>query len=459
MFDSNPANGAMWLRVITKNNPTHLAELNLIKDDMIGDRNFKPSIAFILTVVDHPHARVINSPSTCPNAVNNYQTIIIGDSIGASYTIANYGLMSWGGFSSNNRAGFSRSHDASRIISGSQSEWHYKFAQTNVAFPKRYVFDTSKFEVVNSQVTLDYNTKPKITYTDFELSYESSSENIQKILNFSNMVDSDFMVKNIQPHGCWCGKFLSNEAGFGGQVMDEVDNMCKQWHQCRACAKMKSCDNSHIEGPFTIRHDIEVSDELSDQFLCYEFSESRCGMDTCECDLHFARSVMKYLSKPLNSISGTLHHYKMLEECKPQEAVIVNQPIPNPADDLSRNDDIDAELGSDLVEALQDLNSNLNSLGQTQKVVVKKPKVSVNDMLFNPGTGEDDNLQGALETVEEVIIHPNDECCGEAPLWQPYSTMVHECRNNRICLLGQCPYQIGRGLALSGVPDEIEIED
>lgn len=267
------------------------------------------------------------------------------------------------------------------------------------------------------------------------------------------------------PHGCWCGKFTSNEAGHGGKTVDEVDNMCKQWHQCRACSFMKSCQRSKVVGNFTVKHDVDEGSNLADQFLCHELSDNQCGADSCSCDLHFSRMIIKYLEKPGNHIDGTTHHFKQEKECK-----LMTQNAKSSAGTPAIMNINNGEL----VGAISVLNSKLDEIKQqamaaaasiqqsaadganmmsselqgssnfgealapiTSDFVMSEsiPKINTNiGSLFNAGTGEDIGEDAGLNErdLDAAVVFTNDECCGEAPLWIPFSTSIQECKNNRI---------------------------
>ena len=60
----------------------------------------------------------------------------------------------------------------------------------------------------------------------------------------SNFVTDVQFGQEILSHGCWCAKLSrSNQGNFnlGGKTFtDEVDKICKEWHQARHCSK--SCE-------------------------------------------------------------------------------------------------------------------------------------------------------------------------------------------------------------------------
>jgi len=444
LLNQDTTDGASYFRMLINTDPKQNLEMNNINRKLFGLKDFKPLIAFIWTMEGLPSLQTAKGVGC--KVTNTYQVITISNGP-KTYSMVNYGHMGWGAFTVNNRGGFGNQKSVNgRVISGEiggiTGEWYQRFEESNVNFPRRYVFDATEALIKPSMETFQLNSEPIITYTDIELNFESSINNIQKLLEFSKVTtDDNFVNKYIVPHGCWCGKFTSDSSGFGGHTVSKLDTFCKQWHQCRACTKIKSCNNTHItSGEFKIRHDYELHDNLADQFLCHELSSNSCGKDTCSCDLHFTREIIKYLENPMNQMRDTTHHWKAQEDCKIVETVN----IPN------INDKVDSinDINSMVLDTLQNINQNLKELDSKQVIIHQQTVSSVSSsklqqsstnigLLQSKGDLEDTEVQQSPLTETELdvaVVWTNDECCGEAPLWKPYSSAIQVCDDNRIKL-------------------------
>ena len=57
----------------------------------------------------------------------------------------------------------------------------------------------------------------------------------------TNFVSDTLFSQQILNHGCWCAKLNRINQGnvdLGGrETIDEIDRICKEWHQARHCSK------------------------------------------------------------------------------------------------------------------------------------------------------------------------------------------------------------------------------
>merc|ERR1719219_1780178 len=53
---------------------------------------------------------------------------------------------------------------------------------------------------------------------------------------------TDDIVNAITNYGCWCGRTAELGQAYGGNPVDELDSLCRGWHQCRRCQDFVTCD-------------------------------------------------------------------------------------------------------------------------------------------------------------------------------------------------------------------------
>merc|ERR1711970_423158 len=59
---------------------------------------------------------------------------------------------------------------------------------------------------------------------------------------------TESLANTLTSYGCWCQ--IRNQAAGGGvvpghgQPVDELDRLCRKWHQCRSCTTIDSADGS-----------------------------------------------------------------------------------------------------------------------------------------------------------------------------------------------------------------------
>lgn len=90
----------------------------------------------------------------------------------------------------------------------------------------------------------------------------------------------------IPDYGCWCPKIYTG-FGFGGIPVDDVDELCREWSQCRTCSALEQCTGElDVNYQPTIGID---SVNLNLVFQCNGMNE--CTTHRCECDLFYSQQL------------------------------------------------------------------------------------------------------------------------------------------------------------------------
>ena len=142
------------------------------------------------------------------------------------------------------------------------------------------------------QLSCDELPEPEILYQEKDPK-KAAGHILEKYINQDQFLD-------IQEHGCWCAKMdilgMPNYVG-GPSVLDDLDQICKDWFTTRACTKLNRsngfepyCPTGFME--YTLQFNgIHDGYDLNN---CYEYNEG-CQQDSCLIDRKFARKIKDYL--------------------------------------------------------------------------------------------------------------------------------------------------------------------
>ena len=99
-------------------------------------------------------------------------------------------------------------------------------------------------------------------------------------------------TEKVLVHGCWCAQLNSDYADsgstLGGQPVDGLDKICKQWKAARSCN-----DNHH--GGTCFDSAIETYSFDEDSAACS--GNLDCANDTCAIDLYYSTLVKDFMGE------------------------------------------------------------------------------------------------------------------------------------------------------------------
>lgn len=107
------------------------------------------------------------------------------------------------------------------------------------------------------------------------------------------------IAQEVDGYGCWCSRPVSGTS-FGGQPLDELDELCRTWAQCMKCqpTECREAEDPQYEVVYTMEVNctcITGSRDLSD-FMSYEcVDQDECTRNRCECDMAYALRLYSYL--------------------------------------------------------------------------------------------------------------------------------------------------------------------
>ena len=110
------------------------------------------------------------------------------------------------------------------------------------------------------------------------LSHKFIEQSLAKICD--SFQRKGFRVKN----SCFV-VFLTNFTGHGAP-MDELDEFCKAWSQCRSCTSIDDTTCNPDEEPYEVRFDPAT------QRVDCQFNDNDCAINTCKCDEQLAHSMV-----------------------------------------------------------------------------------------------------------------------------------------------------------------------
>ena len=112
----------------------------------------------------------------------------------------------------------------------------------------------------------------------------------QLITNF--VTDTQFSLQ-ILSHGCWCAKLNRINQGnvnLGGkETVDEIDRICKEWHQARHCSKTCNEEDSDFRNSF---YQVEY---YSDFNATYCPDDDICLSESCQIDSYYSAFMKNIL--------------------------------------------------------------------------------------------------------------------------------------------------------------------
>lgn len=118
-------------------------------------------------------------------------------------------------------------------------------------------------------------------------------------------IDQDQFL-DVQEHGCWCAKMdilgMPNYVG-GPNVVDDLDQICKDWFTSRACTKLNRSNGFEPYCPYGFMEYTLQFNGIHQGFdlnNCYEYNEG-CEQDSCLIDRKFARKIKDFLFENGNS--------------------------------------------------------------------------------------------------------------------------------------------------------------
>ena len=130
------------------------------------------------------------------------------------------------------------------------------------------------------------------------VSYHSADFPRNAMQLMSDVLNNTAAYENVLDHGCHCARLdqFSNPTIIGGpNVMDALDEICKQWFLMRSC-------NDSLEGgtckdlPLsTFSYEVE---EVDQEYVCVDPQTdpyAECKSDACTTDIFFAYEIKKYL--------------------------------------------------------------------------------------------------------------------------------------------------------------------
>jgi hypothetical protein len=107
------------------------------------------------------------------------------------------------------------------------------------------------------------------------------------------------IAESVDGYGCWCSRPTTGTS-FGGQPLDELDELCRTWAQCMKCQpqECKEVEDPQYEVVYTMEVNctcVTGSRDLSD-FMSYEcVDQDECTRNRCECDMVYALRLYSYL--------------------------------------------------------------------------------------------------------------------------------------------------------------------
>ena len=112
--------------------------------------------------------------------------------------------------------------------------------------------------------------------------------------NFIEDVFGDSLGADITNHGCWCVQFNQeiDTNGYGGEAVDEVDRLCKQWRAARVCSRQYpggACFISPYAGGYGYTTDFSLSNP--DVSCAVRVGQTNCHSWHCTIDTHYALEI------------------------------------------------------------------------------------------------------------------------------------------------------------------------
>lgn len=140
----------------------------------------------------------------------------------------------------------------------------------------------------------------------FLVAYRATNIQISVDFDISGMTMLDQVLgstadfTDILSHGCWCAKLDPNAEnntpyGLGGpEVLDPVDQICKNWFITRHCNDDLS--GGSCKAVAGSENQFYVADKTDpNNIVCPSNGQNACQTDSCVIDVHFASEIKNYL--------------------------------------------------------------------------------------------------------------------------------------------------------------------
>ena len=143
--------------------------------------------------------------------------------------------------------------------------------------------------------------------------FPDSGNSLLDLVLQSNTINSTLL----KSHGCWCSKLdtiNSTPNTSGGEAIDELDNLCKQWFKTRHCNDDLVGGSCYNLDPITQAQnyyyqvqydDNQLSslhvDKIVNSAICNSVNQitgrvfEDCEKDSCLIDLHFVQKIFSFL--------------------------------------------------------------------------------------------------------------------------------------------------------------------
>merc|ERR1711879_71103 len=102
------------------------------------------------------------------------------------------------------------------------------------------------------------------------------------------------VASSLATYGCWCSR-LSTGTSSGGHPVDDVDNQCRSWAQCRFCEKFSGCN-----GDIDFNYTADVIYGANGLELACPATLNECTKDRCLCDLEYGLALADTLYELLD---------------------------------------------------------------------------------------------------------------------------------------------------------------
>ena len=140
-------------------------------------------------------------------------------------------------------------------------------------------------------------------FFNYELNFQNNA--MQLLSDFAGVQNGIHVGELILDHGCHCARLdpFANKAILGGDsVVDQLDEICKQWVLMRACNDLLSggtCQNVPVD---FYTYVIEKPETL--QFRCLDPQADPyqdCKRDACKVDLFFVNEILDFFGYQVGS--------------------------------------------------------------------------------------------------------------------------------------------------------------
>jgi len=105
--------------------------------------------------------------------------------------------------------------------------------------------------------------------------------------------DASNFPTEIFDHGCWCGKLNAlPSAGLGGNPIDDLDQLCKDWSKARRCSRVNggTCESASaliLSSSYQVEYDFAAG--ATGTQLCPD--SDACLSETCQIDSYYINLI------------------------------------------------------------------------------------------------------------------------------------------------------------------------